>query len=1420
MAQANIKCPVFEEASSYEAFEVKVKAWLEVTSLPVEKRGIHLTLGMVEKSEEVFGNVTLEEMKGEEGVNNVLKYLKKAYGKDEMTDTLDKYENYRMLSRTAGQSINAFCTEFEKRVKDIENKGIKFPEEVKAFDLLRSAKITREEKKLVLTGIDYSKKTDIFKNALSSLKKFLGEAYCGNVVDNSIVKVEDTFYTNRGGFRGRRSGMYGRYRGFGGRFRGVNRGRGENGSNVTLNPMGPDGKRLKCFGCGSINHLRNMCPNPNKMYSVRYTKDEKAENTDDSVSENFLGNDHIVLFTGYNKSKISELSVEAAGGAILDSACSSNVAGLHWYDNFLSLINAREKDIIKSKSSKHFRFGDGPPIESVFQVKLPAEYGGKRVMMDVDIVKADIPFLLSKNEMKKQNMILDLTNDCVMINGKSIFLEEADSGHYILPLINNCEKVKTNTVYFLGVYSEGKTTRQILDKLHKQFGHPTVRRLRNLIIDAKLWKAEYLGILEDINAKCKVCHTYKKTPMRSVVSLRMGDFFNDVIVMDLKQIKSGYILHIIDSYSRFTRSVIVNRKKSTEILEKLLKEWVAIFGCPRTMLTDNGGEFTSQEMREVASQLNIVKLTTASEAPWQNGLCERVHQVTDMILTKMIDTYPNVDMDILLAWANMARNSLQMYRGFSSHQLVFGVNPNLPNVMYDKVPALEGRTSSQIFANHLNSLNKARELFIQTDASIRLKKAIQRKLVNFKGYYNHGDLVYYKRQGIDRWLGPATVVFQDKKIIFIRHGSEYYRISINRISKAVENDKDQIVGEQMIENTEQNTADQLQETATGVEQLVERDDQQEKANDKKELVVTPEVQIKKKGGGNKKVSTIKNPCSVCSKEVFNSELAVQCDTCSLWCHIECGNIKEEDYAGLMELDNFDFNCPMHNNINRDVEITKYGEEVYVIYVPKSMLKSDKCIEAKNEELNKLQEFGVYEEVDYVGQDCISTKWIITSKNEKVKARLVAKGFQEEALVQKDSPTISRCGMRIMLTIAISKEWVLKTTDIRSAFLQGKTLERDVFIVPPKEANVKENKVWKLRKCLYGLDDASRQFYVSLRDVILGTGCEQCVNDYSFYFLKVDGALAGMIITHVDDFLHAGNDYFEKHVMQAIRNNFEPGSQEENNFSFIGFQVSSTVQGVTLSQNNYIKKLEKKLLRDGVENKDRDLNPEEMKDYRSMVGSINWCVMGTRPDLSFLLNQLSIKLNHATVSDFCIACKAIRRLKSSNIDLLISKMDLSKGDISLYVYTDAAFKNQDEKVRSTMAYVMYIVKDNLYCPIEWRTNKIKRVVHNTLAAEAMALVKGCQDGIFYKKYLEKLIGINVRLKAWCDNKGLVSSISSTKQVQDKLITLEVAGIKEYIQNGELEEVEWIEGANMLANCLTKHKADNSKLIKTFTHNIIE
>lgn len=82
------------------------------------------------------------------------------------------------------------------------------------------------------------------------------------------------------------------------------------------------------------------------------------------------------------------------------------------------------------------------------------------------------------------------------------------------------------------------------------------------------------------------------------------------------------------------------------------------------------------------------------ESPFQSGLCERVHAVTDMVLVKLKAEYGKTNHQTLLSWANMARNSLQMWNGFSSHHLMFGENPNLPNLMNDNLPALEGRTSS------------------------------------------------------------------------------------------------------------------------------------------------------------------------------------------------------------------------------------------------------------------------------------------------------------------------------------------------------------------------------------------------------------------------------------------------------------------------------------------------------------------------------------------------------------------------------------------------------------------------------------------------------------------------------------------------------------------------------------------------------
>ena len=135
-----------------------------------------------------------------------------------------------------------------------------------------------------------------------------------------------------------------------------------------------------------------------------------------------------------------------------------------------------------------------------------------------------------------------------------------------------------------------------------------------------------------------------------------------------------------------------------------------------SILFDNGGEFSNHEMREVDSILNVKTCTTPSESPWSNGLCERNDQITDRMLEILEDENPNTDLDTLLAWANPAKNSCQMWNGFSSFQLVLGQNPNLPNIITDGLPALHGTTSSVILQKHLNALHTAWKAFIKCES--------------------------------------------------------------------------------------------------------------------------------------------------------------------------------------------------------------------------------------------------------------------------------------------------------------------------------------------------------------------------------------------------------------------------------------------------------------------------------------------------------------------------------------------------------------------------------------------------------------------------------------------------------------------------------------------------------------------------------
>ncbi|CAC5414015.1 unnamed protein product [Mytilus coruscus] len=77
-----------------------------------------------------------------------------------------------------------------------------------------------------------------------------------------------------------------------------------------------------------------------------------------------------------------------------------------------------------------------------------------------------------------------------------------------------------------------KDKTKIIEKLHKQFAHPSAKRLKNLLKDVGGYTKEHLDCVDEITEGCDVCKKYKKTPARPVVSLPLATEFNEVVAVD------------------------------------------------------------------------------------------------------------------------------------------------------------------------------------------------------------------------------------------------------------------------------------------------------------------------------------------------------------------------------------------------------------------------------------------------------------------------------------------------------------------------------------------------------------------------------------------------------------------------------------------------------------------------------------------------------------------------------------------------------------------------------------------------------------------------------------------------------------------------------------------------------------------------
>ena len=145
------------------------------------------------------------------------------------------------------------------------------------------------------------------------------------------------------------------------------------------------------------------------------------------------------------------------------------------------------------------------------------------------------------------------------------------------------------------------------------------------------------------------------------------------------------------------------------------------------------------------------------------------------------------------------------------------------------------------------------------------------------------------------------------------------------------------------------------------------------------------------------------------------------------------------------------------------------------------------------ELEALESKQTWELVDLpAGKHPIGSKWVykikykVDGSTERFKARLVAKGYtQQEGFDYNETfaPVVKLATVRMLLAIAAIKGWSLHQMDVNNAFLHG-DLDDEVYIKPPSGYLDKSDKrVCKLKKSLYGLKQASQNWFFKLSSAL-------------------------------------------------------------------------------------------------------------------------------------------------------------------------------------------------------------------------------------------------------------------------------------------------------------------------------------------------
>ncbi|OMO51796.1 Reverse transcriptase, RNA-dependent DNA polymerase [Corchorus capsularis] len=421
----------------------------------------------------------------------------------------------------------------------------------------------------------------------------------------------------------------------------------------------------------------------------------------------------------------------------------------------------------------------------------------------------------------------------------------------------------------------------------------------------------------------------------------------------------------------------------------------------------------------------------------------------------------------------------------------------------------------------------------------------------------------------------------------------------------------------------------------------------------------------------------------------------------------------------------------------NIPSTKYPSSEFVLLTddgePESFRDvqstSDKqrWLEAMQEEMDSLQKNGTYELVELPkGKRPLKNKWVFKLKKDgnklvRYKTCLVVKGFAQKACIDFDeifSPVVKMSSIRVVLGLAASLNLEIEQLDVKTAFLHG-DLQEEIYMDQPEGFKVKgkEHMVCRLKKSLYGLKQALRQWYKKFDSFMVSHLFKRTATDPCVYFRSFGNNFI-ILLLYVDDMLIVGQDVeLISKLKDDLSRSFDmkdlgPAKQ------ILGMDIIRDRKAgkLWLSQEKYVERILKRFNMQDAKSVSTPLAnhfkltkkscpvSEKKKDemavilYSSVVGSLMYLMVCTRPDIAHAVGVMSRFLSNPGKVHWEAVKWIFRYLRGT------SKMCLSfeTSQTILEGFTDADMAGDLDSRKSTSGYIFTFAGGAVSCSLSCRS----------------------------------------------------------------------------------------------------------------------